>query len=114
MRQRQRDVLITASARDGDQTAYPTPVIDCVEMFHGTIDAADVHPREVMKQALRLNAAAVIVSHHHPNGGAEPSAADKTMTSRLRQALALLDIRTLDHLIVAGAVAMSFAEHGLL
>ncbi|KGU50676.1 DNA repair protein RadC [Xanthomonas phaseoli pv. phaseoli] len=89
-------------------------LIDYVEMFHGTIDAADVHPREVVKQALRLNAAAVIVSHNHPSGGAEPSAADKAMTSRLRQALELVDIRMLDHVIVAGNVAMSFSECGLL
>jgi len=89
-------------------------LIDYVEMFHGTIDAADVHPREVVKQALRLNAAAVIVSHNHPSGGTEPSPGDKAMTSRLRQALALVDIRMLDHVIVAGTVAVSFLEHGLL
>ena len=59
-------------------------LIDYVEMFHGTIDAAEVHPREVVKQALRLNAAAVIVSHNHPSGNSEPSAADKAMTSQLR------------------------------
>src|SRR3546814_19019052 len=62
-------------------------------MFHGTIDAAEVHPREVVKQALRLNAAAVIVSHNHPSGNPEPSAADKALTSQLRQALALVDVR---------------------
>ncbi|MBV6776894.1 RadC family protein [Xanthomonas euvesicatoria] len=89
-------------------------LIDYMEMFHGTIDAADVHPREVVKQALRLNAAAVIVSHNHPSGVTEPSPADKAVTSRLRQALALVDIRTLDHVIVAGTVTMSFSERGLL
>ena len=89
-------------------------LIDYVEMFRGTIDAAEVHPREVVKQALRLNAAAVIVSHNHPSGNSEPSAADKAMTSQLRQALALVDIRTLDHIIVAGTRTTSFAERGLL
>ena len=89
-------------------------LIDYVEMFRGTIDAAEVHPREVVKQALRLNAAAVIVSHNHPSGNSEPSAADKAMTSLLRQSLALVDIRTLDHVIVAGTRTTSFAERGLL
>ncbi|MCO7486992.1 RadC family protein [Stenotrophomonas maltophilia] len=89
-------------------------LIDYVEMFHGTIDAAEVHPREVVKQALRLNAAAVIVSHNHPSGYAEPSASDQALTTRLRQALALVDVRTLDHIVVAGSQATSFAERGLL
>ena len=89
-------------------------LIDYVEMFHGTIDAAEVHPREVVKLALRLNAAAVIVSHNHPSGNPEPSAADKALTSQLRQALALVDVRTLDHIIVAGSRTTSFAERGLL
>ena len=83
-------------------------LIDYVEMFDGTIDAADVHPREVVKQALRLNAAAVIVSHNHPSG------ADKVLTQRLREALALVDVRTLDHIIVAPGAACSMAEEGLL
>ena len=83
-------------------------LIDYVEMFHGTIDAAEVHPREVVKQALRLNAAAVIVSHNHPSG------ADKVLTQRLREALALVDVRTLDHIIVAGGSTISFAERGLI
>ncbi|KRG85356.1 MULTISPECIES: RadC family protein [Stenotrophomonas] len=89
-------------------------LIEYVEMFHGTIDAAEVHPREVVKQALRLNAAAVIVSHNHPSGNPEPSAADKALTSQLRQALALVDVRTLDHIIVSGSCTTSFAERGLL
>ncbi len=89
-------------------------LIDYVEMFHGTIDAADVHPREVVKQALRLNAAAIIVSHNHPSGNPEPSAADQALTTRLRQALALVDVRTLDHIVVAGSQTTSFAERGLL
>ena len=89
-------------------------LIDYVEMFRGTIDAAEVHPREVVKLALRLNAAAVIVSHNHPSGNPEPSAADKALTSQLRQGLALVDVRTLDHVIVAGSRTTSFAERGLL
>ena len=89
-------------------------LIEYREMFHGTIDGASVYPREVVKEALRLNAAAVIVSHNHPSGNSEPSAADKAMTSQLRQALALVDVRTLDHIIVAGSRTTSFAERGLL
>ena len=89
-------------------------LIDYAEMFHGTIDSASVYPREVVKEALRLNAAAVIVSHNHPSGSPEPSGADKMLTQRLKEALALVDIRTLDHIIVAGSLATSFAERGLI
>nr|ELN5399091.1 DNA repair protein RadC [Pseudomonas aeruginosa] len=89
-------------------------LIDYAEMFRGTIDSAEVHPREVVKEALRLNAAAVIISHNHPSGNPEPSAADRAMTSQLRQALALVDVRTLDHIIVAGGTTTSFAERGLI
>ncbi|MDE2623729.1 MAG: DNA repair protein RadC, partial [Betaproteobacteria bacterium] len=85
-----------------------------VEMFRGTIDSASVHPREVVKEALRLNAAAVIVSHNHPSGSPEPSAADRALTLQLKSALALVDVRTLDHIIVAGSRTASFAERGLL
>jgi DNA repair protein RadC len=83
-------------------------------LFAGTIDGASVHPREVVKSALRYNAAAVILSHNHPSGVAEPSQADELITQRLRDALALVDIRLLDHFIVAGGHATSFAERGLL
>ena len=89
-------------------------LIEYAEMFHGTIDSASVYPREVVKETLRLNAAAVIISHNHPSGNPEPSAADKAMTAQLRQALALVDVRTLDHIIVAGSRTTSFAERGLL
>jgi DNA repair protein RadC len=85
-----------------------------VELFRGTIDQAAAHPREVVKTALRLNAAAVIFAHNHPSGDPEPSQADTLLTQRLRDALALLDVRTLDHLIVGGAGTVSFAERGLL
>ena len=82
-------------------------LIDCLELFRGTIDGASVHPREVVKEALKRNAAAVILSHNHPSGVAEPSQADEIITTRLRDALALVDIRVLDHLIVAGDVVTS-------
>jgi len=84
------------------------------ELFRGTIDGASVHPREVLRQALAHNAAAVILAHNHPSGVAEPSQADELITQRLRDALALVDIRVLDHLIVAGPDALSLAERGLL
>jgi DNA repair protein RadC len=83
-------------------------------LFTGTIDGASVHPREVVKCALRHNAAAVIFSHNHPSGVAEPSQADELITRRLRDALALVDIRVLDHLIVGCGSTCSFAERGLL
>lgn len=89
-------------------------LIEYVEMFRGTIDGASVHPREVVKEALRLNAAAVILAHPHPSGNPEPSAADKAITRQLREALALIDVRTLDHIVVAGNATVSFAERGLL
>jgi DNA repair protein RadC len=90
-------------------------LISCQELFRGTIDGASVHPREVVKEALRHNAAAVILGHNHPSSGiAEPSHADELITTRLRQALALVDIRVLDHVIVAGGTTLSFAQRGLL
>jgi len=84
------------------------------ELFRGTIDGASVHPREVVKQALARNAAAVILVHNHPSGVAEPSHADELITRRLREALQLVDIRVLDHLIVADNGCLSFAERGLI
>jgi len=84
------------------------------ELFRGTIDGANVHPREVVKQALAHNAASLIFAHNHPSGVAEPSRADELITLRLREALALVDIRVLDHLIVAGPRVVSLAEKGLL
>jgi DNA repair protein RadC len=84
------------------------------ELFRGTIDGASVHPREVVRQALARNAAAVILAHNHPSGIAEPSQADELITRRLREALALVDIRVLDHCIVADNGCLSFAERGLL
>ncbi len=84
------------------------------ELFRGTIDGASVHPREVVKRCLALNAAAVILAHNHPSGVAEPSAADRQITRRLREALALVEVRVLDHIIVGEGEALSLAEHGLL
>jgi DNA repair protein RadC len=88
-------------------------LIDAVEMFRGTIDGASVHPREVVKTALAKNAAAVILAHNHPSGVGEPSHADELITTRLREALALVDIRLVDHLIVAAGGTVSLAERGL-
>ena len=82
-------------------------------LFRGTIASASVHPREVVKAALTHNAAAVVLFHDHPSGLTEPSAADELITRRLKEALALIDVRVLDHLIVAESI-YSFAEHGLL
>lgn len=84
------------------------------ELFRGTIDGATVHPREVVKEALGHNASAVIFAHNHPSGIAEPSQADELITRRLKEALALVDIRVLDHLVVAAGDCVSFAERGLL
>jgi DNA repair protein RadC len=89
-------------------------LIACEELFRGTIDGASVHPREVVKRALACNAAAVILAHNHPSGVAEPSQADELITLRLKDALGLVDIRLLDHLVVAGAKVVSLAERGVL
>ena len=83
-------------------------------MFQGTIDSATVHPREVVKTALRHNAGAVILAHNHPSGITEPSAADQAITRRIVDALALVDVRVLDHLVVGMNEVASFAERGLL
>lgn len=84
------------------------------ELFRGTVDGASVHPREVVKRALAHNAAALILAHNHPSGVAEPSPADELITRRLKDALSLVDIRVLDHLVVGDGHCESFAERGLL
>ena len=84
------------------------------EMFRGTLTQTSVYPREVVKAALRANAAAVIFAHNHPSGVAEPSRADEALTQSLKQALSLVDVKVLDHFIVAGTSTLSFAERGLL
>lgn len=89
-------------------------VIEYEALFRGTIDGASVHPREVVKAALAHNAAAIILAHNHPSGVAEPSQADLHLTRRLREALALVDIRVLDHLVIGDGAVVSFAERGLL
>jgi DNA repair protein RadC len=89
-------------------------LIACDELFRGTIDGASVHPREVVRQALARNAAAVILAHNHPSGIAEPSQADELITLRLKDALGLVDIRVLDHLIVGDSRCVSLAERGVL
>lgn len=87
--------------------------IICLEaLFRGTIDGASVHPREVLKRALHHNAAAVILGHNHPSGNAEPSEADRSITTRLASALALVDVRLLDHLVVTSRGHVSLAERG--
>ncbi len=89
-------------------------IIDFEELFQGTIDGASVHPRVVVQRALELNAAAVVLAHNHPSGVAEPSMADQRITERLKSALALIDVRVLDHFIVTAEDSTSFAERGLL
>jgi DNA repair protein RadC len=84
------------------------------ELFRGTLTQTSVYPREIVKRALALNAAAVVFAHNHPSGVAEPSRADELLTRALKEALQLVDVRVLDHLIVAHGDIMSFAERGLI
>ena len=83
-------------------------------MFHGTINATSVYPRVVLQRALQLNAAAVIFAHQHPSGTTEPSNADRLLTEQLKTALALIDVRVLDHFVIGQGAPYSFAEYGLL
>jgi DNA repair protein RadC len=89
-------------------------VIAFEELFHGTLSQTSVYPREVVKRALAHNAAAVILAHNHPSGVAEPSQSDRLLTDALKQALSLVDVRVLDHFIVAMGQTLSFAEKGLI
>ena len=89
-------------------------VIKSTDLFTGTIDGASVYPREVVRAVLEANAAAVILYHNHPSGMPEPSLADRQITRRLVDALALIDVRVLDHIIVGGTTTRSFAEDGLI
>jgi DNA repair protein RadC len=89
-------------------------VLEADELFRGTLTQTSVYPREVVKRALRVNAAAVIFAHNHPSGVAQPSQADELLTRNLKEALSLVEVRVLDHFIVAGSQAISFAERGLL
>jgi len=89
-------------------------VIECVDLFRGTIDGASVHPREVVKLVLEKSAAACIAFHNHPSGVQDQSHADEIITKRLREGLSLIDVRLLDHLIVTATSVLSFADRGLL
>jgi DNA repair protein RadC len=89
-------------------------VIDYVEMFRGTVSQTSVYPREVVRDALKLNSSCLLLVHNHPSGVAEPSKADEFLTQRLKQAAALIDVRVLDHFIVAGSSVRSMAEMGLV
>lgn len=89
-------------------------LIACENMFRGTIDGASVYPREVVKAVLQYNAAAVVFAHNHPSGVVEPSISDHAITERLKDALMLIDVKVLDHIIVGGADTLSFAEQGYL
>jgi DNA repair protein RadC len=115
-----RDFLV-AQLRDRDHEVFCCLYLDSrhrlirfEELFRGTIDGASVHPREVVKEALARNATSVILAHNHPSGVAEPSQADEVITTRLRDALALVDIRVLDHLIVGDGTCTSLAERGVV
>ncbi|MGQ0529365.1 MAG: RadC family protein [Panacagrimonas sp.] len=112
---------LTAWLRDRDREVFAALFLDAQhrvlaaeELSQGTLDAASVYPREVVKRALALGAAAVIFAHNHPSGVAEPSAADRVLTERLKQALALVDVRVLDHFVVGEGPPTSFAERGWL
>lgn len=89
-------------------------LIACEEMFRGSLTGTAVYPREVVKRALMLNAAAVVFSHNHPSGNPEPSRADETLTQRLVEALSVVDVRVLDHIIIGDGATTSFSERGLL
>jgi DNA repair protein RadC len=89
-------------------------LIDFRQMFRGTLTQTSVYPREVLKEALALNAAALILTHNHPSGNPDPSRADEALTHALQAACTLVDVRILDHIIVAGGKSLSFAERGLL
>ena len=89
-------------------------VIELQQMFRGTVTQTSVYPREVVKESLQLNAAAVILAHNHPSGSTEPSRADEMLTQTLKTALSLVDVRVLDHLVVTATAVMSFAERGLI
>ena len=89
-------------------------LIQYQELFRGTIDGASVHPREIVKLALQRNSAAVIIAHNHPSGVPEPSHADELITQRVKEALALVDIRLLDHIIIGDGASVSLAERGLV
>jgi len=89
-------------------------LIEYVEEFFGTLTSTSVYPRELVKRALALNASAVVLAHNHPSGKPEPSAADEVLTRSVKQVMDMVDVRTLDHIVVGGGQSVSFAERGLL
>lgn len=112
---------LTARLRDRHDEVFACVFLDnrhrvltCEELFTGTINGAEVHPRRVLRRALTHNAAAVIFAHNHPSGVAEPSHSDRAITDRLRNALAYIDVRVLDHLVIGDGEAVSMAELGML
>lgn len=115
-----RDYL-TAQLRHQEREVFVVLLLDSqhrllkyVELFHGTINAAPVYPREIIKLVMQYNAAAVILAHNHPSGVAEPSQADQRVTDRLKKALSLIDVALLDHFVIGSGSPVSFAERGLL
>lgn len=113
--------FLQSKMRDYDHEVFAALLLDnkhqviCFkELFSGTLNGASVYPREVVKLVLQENAAAVIFAHNHPSGDASPSQADRQITLKLKEALALIDVRVLDHFIVGNNEGFSFAEHGLL
>ncbi len=118
--QQVKDFLRLQLAHEGQEVfavmflAVQNQLLQFEEMFRGTLSQTSVYPREVVKRALALQASAVILAHNHPSGTAEPSRADEFLTQTLKQALQLIDVRVIDHLVVGGDQAVSFAERGLL
>ena len=121
--QRAKDYIRIFNARHIDQHIERFSVlfldsqnrmIECIEMFTGTLTQTSVYPREVVRAALRLNAAACILTHNHPSGTTQPSRADEHLTQTLKSSLSLVDVRVLDHMITAGADIRSMAEMGLV
>jgi DNA repair protein RadC len=111
--------FLTARLRHHEQEVFACLFLDnrhrliaFEELFRGTVNGASVHPREIAKRALHHNAAAVIIAHNHPSGVAEPSQADRAITARIRDAMALIDVRLIDHFVVGDGEIASFAERG--
>lgn len=116
-----REYLIVQAAKHDAREVFSVLFLDAQnrliefkELFTGTLTQTSVYPREVVREALRLNAAAVILSHNHPSGETRPSRADEVLTSTLKTALAMVDVRVLDHIITAGGASASMAEIGLM
>ncbi len=116
-----RDFLTCHAAKSPDAELFTVMFLDsqhrlieCRDMFNGTLSQCSVYPRELARAALELNASAVILGHNHPSGSVDPSRADQDLTRRIKQVLELVDVRTLDHIITAGGESKSMAEIGLM